>query len=449
VTAPPASPRASLRPVLPLALAAFFLMLSYGMLRPLANSLYSQLLGAPNLFWAMGLGPLLVVLLLWPYGYGQTRLGPRLTLAVSTGLSALVLLAATALRSPEASFLLYIWKEAYIVLLLEQFWAFSNSSFSLGSGKRFYGLLLLSGGLGDLGGNLLVTALAQPLGSWNLATLAVLALGPFFYLMNRAHWTHEAASPDPLTSCAARTSDDPLASCAARTSDDPLASCAAGTSDGPLASCAAGNPASGSTSRSPRPLSGHTGWRLLFSSPRLGLLALIIAAGQVVSATMDVSFHVHLQELLPDLDRRSAHEAAFWASVNGASMGLNLLAPLLLPLLSVRRLQLLIPLTHLVTLAAALLYPGVWTSALALGWFKAADYSLFRSSKELLYIPLDFDARYRTKLLIDMGVYRVSKGAAALLLALAGAARNATLLPAVALAATLAWLACVPKMTKP
>ncbi len=425
MTAPPASPRASLRPVLPLALAAFFLMLSYGMLRPLANSLYSQLLGAPNLFWAMGLGPLLVVLLLWPYGYGQTRLGPRLTLAVSTGLSALVLLAATALRSPEASFLLYIWKEAYIVLLLEQFWAFSNSSFSLGSGKRFYGLLLLSGGLGDLGGNLLVTALAQPLGSWNLATLAVLALGPFFYLMNRAHWTHEAASPDPLASCAARTSD------------------------GPLASCAAGNPASGSTNRSLRPLSGHTGWRLLFSSPRLGLLALIIAAGQVVSATMDVSFHVHLQELLPDLDRRSAHEAAFWASVNGASMGLNLLAPLLLPLLSVRRLQLLIPLTHLVTLAAALLYPGVWTSALALGWFKAADYSLFRSSKELLYIPLDFDARYRTKLLIDMGVYRVSKGAAALLLALAGAARNATLLPAVALAATLAWLACVPKMTKP
>jgi hypothetical protein len=192
---------------------------------------------------------------------------------------------------------------------------------------------------------------------------------------------------------------------------------------------------------SPRqPSSGHTGWRLLFSVPRLGILALVIALGQVISATLDVSFHVQLQDAVPDLDLRSAREAAFWATVNGASMGLNLLAPLLLPRLRQGILMVGIPALHVLCIGVALLVPGLATAALALGAFKTLDYSLFRSSKELLYIPLDFDARYRTKLLIDMAVYRVSKGAASLVLALANAARSPALLALTALAAALLWL---------
>jgi len=39
------------------------------------------------------------------------------------------------------------------------------------------------------------------------------------------------------------------------------------------------------------------------------------------------------------------------------------------------------------------------------------DYSVFRASKEILYIPLSFDARYRAKEVIDAFVYRGAKGA--------------------------------------
>ena len=48
---------------------------------------------------------------------------------------------------------------------------------------------------------------------------------------------------------------------------------------------------------------------------------------------------------------------------------------------------------------------------------KAFDYSLFRSAKEMLYIPLSYEEKTRGKALIDMLAYRVAKGGASLLVA--------------------------------
>jgi ATP/ADP translocase len=46
--------------------------------------------------------------------------------------------------------------------------------------------------------------------------------------------------------------------------------------------------------------------------------------------------------------------------------------------------------------------------------FKVFDYSLFRGAKELIYMPLDFDSRYRAKEIIDVLGYRTGKGGSAL-----------------------------------
>ncbi len=62
--------------------------------------------------------------------------------------------------------------------------------------------------------------------------------------------------------------------------------------------------------------------------------------------------------------------------------------------------------------AAALLIarPSLFTGALAYLLFKSFDYSIFRASKEIFYIPLSFDCRYRAKEVIDSFGYRASKG---------------------------------------
>ena len=62
--------------------------------------------------------------------------------------------------------------------------------------------------------------------------------------------------------------------------------------------------------------------------------------------------------------------------------------------------------------------PSVATSGTAFLLFKAFDYSIFRAAKEILYIPLSFDARYRAKEFIDVFGYRFSKGAISLVVAL-------------------------------
>ena len=117
-------------------------------------------------------------------------------------------------------------------------------------------------------------------------------------------------------------------------------------------------------------------------------------------------------------------------------------APLLLHALPLRVTHALIPLIHLGTCLALLLHPTLGTGALAYMTFKGLDYSLFRAGKEILYIPLSFDMRYRAKEVIDAFVYRFSKGVmggltegAGLLLALPGQAY-----PAVAMVAAVGLL---------
>jgi len=379
--------------------AGFFLMVSYGMVRPLSNSLYSGLVGPENMFWAMGLVPLVVTIVMLPYARLLSATGPRRTLAVTTIISAALLLAPAFIRGREGAFGLYLWREAYIVLLVEQFWAFANSSVDTRTGKRVYGLLLIAGGFGAIAGNGIVSWLAEALGSWTLLGASTVTLIPFLLIMEAAYKRSPAVTDH--------------------------------------------RPAAGAQPR------GHLGLGLFRSHRNLAYLAVIIALGQLFSATMDVTFHIHLKEAIPDMDLRAAREAAFWAAVNGGSMALNLIAPAILAVLSLRRLHLLYPLGHLALAVVAIVYPGFWTAAIALAWFKIIDYSLFRSSKELLYIPLPFDARYRTKMLIDMVIYRMSKGGGALILAALGAATvgGGLGLPLIAACCAAGWAGCAPGLT--
>jgi AAA family ATP:ADP antiporter len=76
--------------------------------------------------------------------------------------------------------------------------------------------------------------------------------------------------------------------------------------------------------------------------------------------------------------------------------------------------HILVPVLNLGALGYMLVASPLWGSAVAYGTFKTLDYSLFRAAKELLYVPLPFDARYRAKEVIDVLGNRVSKGMASL-----------------------------------
>ena len=66
----------------------------------------------------------------------------------------------------------------------------------------------------------------------------------------------------------------------------------------------------------------------------------------------------------------------------------------------------------------AIIETNVITVGLAFFLFKAFDYSIFRAAKELLYIPLSFDERYRAKEVIDVFGYRAGKGGSSVVIVL-------------------------------
>ena len=90
------------------------------------------------------------------------------------------------------------------------------------------------------------------------------------------------------------------------------------------------------------------------------------------------------------------------------------------------------------------------TVGLAFFLFKAFDYSIFRAAKELLYIPLNFDERYRAKYVIDVFVYRTGKGGSSVVIVLLqkiGVVMNNYYL-AIGVAMTVLWLVLIFPLTR-
>lgn len=386
--------RPSIAGFVPLALAGFALMASYGVVRPLARAVFS--FEARFMFWGMAATPLLVTLLIWPYGLALTRLGPRRTVLGCTLLSGLLLSLPLLIRHPYLTFFLYVWKDVYVVLLVEQFWSLANSMHTVAAGKRRFGVLLFIGGLGAVSGNQLVALLSEPLGAWTVYVGALLLLLPFAFFISRAYDAVGLSGPSPTRP------------------DSP----------------------------------GAAGLGVLSKSPYLLTIAAIVALGQVMAGALEVVFTQHVEgtygigEVAAHArDARAAFEGRFWTWVNLGSMSMQLVTPLLLSLLAIPSIHLIIPLTHLLAIGALLAHPSLATAAFAFAWFKVVDYSLFRASKEVLYVPLDFDARYRAKMIIDMTIYRTAKGGSGLLLYLIGsvAAAFGRLLTVAALVSATLW----------
>ena len=335
------------------------LLASYGIIRPISNSLFLSYLKAEDMFWGMAILPILVTLLMFPYGFLLERSGPLKTVWLTTLLSLLLLIFPFFIRKKETVFILYIWKDAFIVLLLEQFWAFVNSIATVDKGKRFYGYLLLLGSIGAIMGNQAVANFVESIGSWNLYLIGSLIVSLFIIPLHIAY--RLAKSP--------RISID----------------------------------------RDKR-IKSLSGVSLFFKNPYLITIAGLVTMDQIVVATLDVSFHHTLSTAFLSQDHLSSFEGRFWSWVNGGSLFLQLITPSILKVVDIRWIHLFIPLTQLLTIGSTLIYPTLITSSIAFAWIKIVDYSIFKASKEILYIPLDFDSRYKAKLLIDMVIYRATKG---------------------------------------
>lgn len=352
--------------------AAAFQLCGYEFVRSTSNTLFKEVYGAANLPVVMAASLPTLLAALYVYGRVLTWLGPRRTLLATSAASALAMLlcyAAITSGSAPARRALYIVREVYVVLLIEQYWSLINSTLTDTSARRLNGPIC---GLGSLG-----------------AILGGLGV---------ARWSVEFGTPAMILLAAAATV--------------PAAYC----SD--VACRLAGEPRPATDAEHPTSVGDSLGLKELLANPLLIGLLLIIIATQVVSAVFDLAFQGALQDAFPNRDQQNAWSGNFYAVLNGASaFGQFVLAPLLLTWVPLRAIHLLIPVIHCAAGILVWRTPTLFVTAGAYLLFKAVDYSVFRAAKELLYLPLSFDARYRAKELIDVFGYRFGKGASSFTLA--------------------------------
>jgi AAA family ATP:ADP antiporter len=375
--------------------AAAFLLFGYEFVRAVSSSLYIGAFGAERLPIVMALSPVATVAFVYVYGLLLSRLGARHALSVTTLASAAVVTAcyvALQARFSLAAGVLYVFREAYIVLLVEQYWSFINSRVSQGQARWVNGPITGLGSLGAMAGGYTVKHCATGLGSETLLLFAAVSLVPAALLSSLAY--RYGGEPQPAED-----------------------------------------------ERGGR--HGHLALGL-FRSPYLVLLALLIIATQVVSTGLDLRFSGLVQEAITAKDQRTAFFGGFYFQLNCVAFALQFgITPLLLRLLPLWLIHGLIPAVHVVAGTVLLVAPSLRVGATAFLLFKALDYSLFRAAKEILYIPLSYDARYRAKSLIDAFGYRFAKGSSSGLLALAGLLFGklpVAVYPAMAVLAAFLWL---------
>lgn len=385
-----------------MATAALFTLAGYEFIRSASTVLFKSAYGAENLPLVMALMPVVVFAGVALYGWILSQLGPRRTLLVTSLGSSLIIFACYLILltgSKSITPAIFLFKELYIVLLIEQYWSYINSSLQPATAKKVNGPITGIAGIGGAIGGSLVAMSAESFGTETMLLFAAITLLPAAFVSNLTYRLH----------------------------GEPLAP-----------------PESESH--------GHLALSLFKQNPVLISLISIVLSSQVVAAVLDFKFQSLLSEqFLGQADKETAFQGWFWGTLNTSVLILQfVIAPLLLSFVALRWVHLMMPLIHLTAITAAIIEPSMMTVGIAFFLLKAFDYSIFRAAKEVLYVPLGFDERYRVKEVIDVFGYRTGKGASSVVIVLlqkAGVAMN-NYYVAIAFAMALLWLALVFPLTR-
>ncbi|MEA3306380.1 MAG: hypothetical protein U9Q34_01170 [Elusimicrobiota bacterium] len=355
--------------MLSLSFSIAFLVAGYEFIRSAAESLLIHHYGVANKPYAMAMVPFAMALLIYGYGRLLSWLGSKKAFLLSISFSALIfVIFFIGLKNDYKpfAFLLYLFKEAYIVILIEQIWSFINSTLKTSEAKLYNGPITGMAAFGPILAGFLIAKYAVSFSTENFILAAALMMIPTLIFA----WIAYDKGGEPV----------------------------------PSKEEAGG-------------VKGQMGLHILRENKTIMYIALVVFSTQIVSALMDLRFSQLVQDSITGKDLRTAYFGGFWMKVNIVAFIMQfLITPVLMKKVSIRVIQVAIPLIHCVNFVVLFIYPQLAFAAFAFLTFKGLDYSIFRASKETLYIPFSYDTRYRAKQIADAFTYRFSKGFTALCL---------------------------------
>ncbi|MGZ7066520.1 MAG: NTP/NDP exchange transporter, partial [Candidatus Aminicenantales bacterium] len=268
------------------------------------------------------------------------------------------------------------WSDLFIAMSVTQFWIAVNDVFKLHQAKRMVGFLVSGGLLGGIAGSLLTLQLVHLINPVNLILVSPAALLLTLVVVNLLHDERERAADGAKS--------------------DPTW---AGSGIGYLES-----------------------FRTVRRDRYLRILAGALASAMVVGQLIKYQFQFVVKQVYPNQEERTAFLAFFFLAILVISTVFHLFTTgQLLKRFGIRLTLLIAPVVILVISLAVFVIPAAalmglmaWAYGIR-GSDRAFDTTVGQSVRELLYIPIADEIKYKAKIFIDMFVNKLGTGLGAAL----------------------------------
>jgi AAA family ATP:ADP antiporter len=351
---------------------SFLAMTSHNILKPVTKSKFIDHLGSDNLPYVLMASSVLIGVLMQVYSGGIRRLPRQYVIPIAQGVLATLLVVFWVLLRTDAVWVtvaLYFFGQVLGVLLISQFWTLANDVYDARQAKRLFGLI---GGGACLGGALGATITAvtvEEFGSNNLLLISALTLavcaGIVLRIVRLPHVSHHTAASEE------------------------------------------------------RGVGGREAIRLLAQSTHLRVLAAVVCFASVGAALIDQQLSMAAEATRVDGDAIAALLARVTVYLSLAGFAVQVfLTSRIHRSFGIVAALLLLPIGLGGSATLILLTGAFGAVATARVLDTTLRYSLDKTTREVLFLPLPADLRFRAKPFVDVTMDRFAKAAAAVLILL-------------------------------
>jgi AAA family ATP:ADP antiporter len=274
------------------------------------------------------------------------------------------------------NYVYWLWSEVFMVTTVTQFWILVNDIYHPRQAKRLIGFLVSGGLLGGICGSLLSSALAGVVKTEGLLLICPVMLGVglvVVFFVKRFQREEVKERPE-------KTDE-----------------------------------------RNKQKVGYMESFRLLRKSRHLIFLSGIMVSAIVVTTLIDFQFNSVVAYRFVEKNARTSFFGLFFAGLMLFSFLFHtFLTSRILRKFGIRIALLIAPFILLAGSAVVFLFMGIlfWWAIFLKGADKSLAHSLNQSVRELLYIPIPLEIKYKAKVFIDMFVNKLARGIGALLILL-------------------------------
>jgi ATP:ADP antiporter, AAA family len=293
---------------------------------------------------------------------------------------------------PYISFCQFIWKEIYVLLMFKQIWSLIHSSVTQSRAKYLYGLIFSLGGIGSACGGIIPGFFASFFGTKQLFlfTLPIYLLLCLLYLKayKNSNFNFSLKKEEPI----------------------------------------------------------FPGFR---HSKYIIYTLLIVVFMQLSIAIIEYKFNLSLERAIFDVDLRTEFAGKIMSIIHGIMILLQLIGGIvLINIFGFKNVHYFIPITLLINTVIFLFIPTLPVAAYLFIYVKSIDFSIFNIVREMLYLPMKIEEKFKAKALIDVFAYRTAKALGGFFVFFFEIFKNQSFLSFFALAVFIFWTFTVKNLFK-